>query len=187
MRCEISPWGLAVAGDGPQGQNPVIRGLKRESVVLLVDGMCLNSAQPQGANLGQTRVTFASDGFDAKADWLVHPEHLLSFGLNAWRMGASPDRYLASPTPASPLDATLRLVDRQDRVATVFTGGSENTAAGFATADIGLTYQWPKQSLRVGLKNLADKPYDEHLSEGVSGQEIQAQGRSLMLIWQGKF
>ena len=158
MRCEISPGVVAVASDGPQGQNPVIRGLKKESaVVLLVDGMRLNSAQPQGANLGQTRVTFASDGFDAKADWLVHPEHLISFGLNAWRMGASPDRYLASPTP------------------------------GFATADIGLTYQWPQQSLRMGLKNLADKPYYEHLSEGVSRQEIQAQVRSLVLIWQGKF
>lgn len=371
-------------------------------------------AEKLGRDIGQTRVTFATDGFDAKADWLVHPEHLLSFGLNAWSMGASPDRYLASPTPASPLvrnlpfadgrlsalgyylqddmrfgklnllaglrqdtvkgsaasinngavttgldrtdsatsgnvgaifeasallrpyasvsqafragemrerfeasprgdgyhylgnpqikpevanqfeigikgasdgfgytlaaynnrindyitgqptgavvgglpvkqtvnlgevtiagleaqvrwqvrasqwltlgysrvrgenkdlneplfqmpadevslgwlgpvakgwtlDATLRLVDRQDRVATVFTGGSENTTPGFATADIGLTYQWSKQSLRAGLKNLADKPYYEHLSEGVSGQEIQAQGRSLMLSWQGKF
>ncbi|MFZ2853292.1 MAG: TonB-dependent receptor, partial [Rhodocyclaceae bacterium] len=41
--------GLAVASDGAQGQNPVIRGLKKESVVLLVDGMRLNSAQPAGA------------------------------------------------------------------------------------------------------------------------------------------
>ncbi|NCA72249.1 MAG: hemin receptor, partial [Sphingobacteriia bacterium] len=41
--------GLAVAGDGAQGQNPVIRGFKKESLVLLVDGMRLNSAQPAGA------------------------------------------------------------------------------------------------------------------------------------------
>ncbi|MCX8018052.1 MAG: TonB-dependent receptor plug domain-containing protein, partial [Rhodocyclaceae bacterium] len=41
--------GLAVASDGAQGQNPVIRGLKKESVVLLTDGMRMNSAQPQGA------------------------------------------------------------------------------------------------------------------------------------------
>ncbi|MCW5604082.1 MAG: TonB-dependent receptor plug domain-containing protein, partial [Burkholderiales bacterium] len=41
--------GLAVASDSAQGQNPVIRGLKKESVVLLVDGMRLNSAQPAGA------------------------------------------------------------------------------------------------------------------------------------------
>src|SRR5690554_4948319 len=42
--------GLAVQGDGGAwGGNPVIRGLKKESVVLLVDGVRLNSAQPQGA------------------------------------------------------------------------------------------------------------------------------------------
>ena len=41
--------GLAVASDGAQGQNPVIRGLKRESIVLLVDGIRLNAAQPAGA------------------------------------------------------------------------------------------------------------------------------------------
>jgi hemoglobin/transferrin/lactoferrin receptor protein len=41
--------GLSVASDGAQGQNPVIRGLKKESIVLLVDGVRLNSAQPQGA------------------------------------------------------------------------------------------------------------------------------------------
>lgn len=41
--------GLAVSSDGAQGQNPVIRGLKKESVALLVDGIRLNSAQPAGA------------------------------------------------------------------------------------------------------------------------------------------
>lgn len=42
--------GLAAQGDGGAwGANPVVRGLKKESVVLLVDGVRLNSAQPQGA------------------------------------------------------------------------------------------------------------------------------------------
>lgn len=42
--------GLAVSGDGGAwGNNPVIRGLRKESVVILVDGVRLNSAQPQGA------------------------------------------------------------------------------------------------------------------------------------------
>ena len=42
--------GLAVQGDGGGwGGNPVIRGMKKESVVVLVDGVRLNSAQPQGA------------------------------------------------------------------------------------------------------------------------------------------
>lgn len=366
-------------------------------------------------DIGQTRVTFASDGVDARADWLAHSQHLLSFGLNAWRMDSSPDRYLANPTPLSPLarntpfvngrlsalgvhlqddmrfgrlnllaglrrdtvqgdadsmnngavsgglsrsdsatsaslgliyeaapllrpyanvsrafragemrerfeasprgdgyhylgnpqikpetatqfeiglkganrdlsygvaayrnriddyitgqptgamvnglpvkqtvnlgrvlisgieanvrwqardgqwlsvaysrlrgenvdvneplfqmpadeltlgwaakvgaggtaDASLRLVARQDRVATLFARGTEDATPGFATLDLGATWQVAKgQSLRVALKNLADKAYHEHLFEGVSGQEIAAPGRSLVLSWKGSF
>ncbi|MFW6341936.1 MAG: TonB-dependent receptor plug domain-containing protein [Halothiobacillaceae bacterium] len=41
--------GLAVQSDGAWGQNPVIRGLDKESIVLMVDGVRVNSAQPQGA------------------------------------------------------------------------------------------------------------------------------------------
>ncbi|RCV88052.1 TonB-dependent receptor [Billgrantia montanilacus] len=41
--------GTAVYGDASWGQNPVLRGLKKESIVLQVDGVRLNSAQPQGA------------------------------------------------------------------------------------------------------------------------------------------
>src|SRR5690554_1747397 len=41
--------GMAVQSDGAWGQNPVLRGLKRESVVVMVDGIRMNSAQPQGA------------------------------------------------------------------------------------------------------------------------------------------
>lgn len=41
--------GLAAHSDGAWGQNPVLRGLKKESVVVLVDGVRVNSAQPVGA------------------------------------------------------------------------------------------------------------------------------------------
>ena len=41
--------GIAISNDSAQGQNPVIRGLGKESTVLLVDGMRFNSAQPAGA------------------------------------------------------------------------------------------------------------------------------------------
>lgn len=41
--------GLALQSDGAWGQNPVLRGLKKESVVVMVDGIRMNSAQPQGA------------------------------------------------------------------------------------------------------------------------------------------
>ncbi|MBI4740697.1 MAG: TonB-dependent receptor [Betaproteobacteria bacterium] len=85
-------------------------------------------------------------------------------------------------------DATLRLVARQDRVATVFARGTENATAGFATADLGATWRYAKdQSLRAAIKNLADKRYHEHLAEGVSGQEISAAGRGIDLVWKGKF
>lgn len=41
--------GLAVHSDGAWGQNPVLRGMKKESVVLMVDGVRVNSGQPQGS------------------------------------------------------------------------------------------------------------------------------------------
>lgn len=85
-------------------------------------------------------------------------------------------------------DAMVRLVQRQDRVATTFSLGSENATPGFATLDLGATWRYARgQSLRVALKNLADKAYHEHLAEGVSGQEIRAPGRSLQAIWRGSF
>lgn len=86
------------------------------------------------------------------------------------------------------LDATLRLVRRQDRVATSFSRGTENATPGFGTMDLGATWRYAQQqSLRVALENLADKAYHEHLTEGVSGAEIQAPGRSVRLMWQGRF
>jgi hemoglobin/transferrin/lactoferrin receptor protein len=84
-------------------------------------------------------------------------------------------------------DATLRLVRAQDRVATRFSNGTENATPGFVTADVGATYRWSKQSLRIAVKNLADKAYHEHLAEGLSGREIQAPGRSLTVSWKGEF
>ncbi|WP_430461137.1 TonB-dependent receptor [Thalassolituus sp. LLYu03] len=41
--------GIAVGSDSAHGQNPYIRGLGKERIVLLVDGMRLNSAQPAGS------------------------------------------------------------------------------------------------------------------------------------------
>lgn len=96
--------------------------------------------------------------------------------------------WLGSVMPGVKADFTLRLVDRQDRIATQFTKGAENATAGFVTADLGATWQFAKnQSLRFAVKNLADKTYHEHLTEGVSGQEIKAVGRSFQLAWRGSF
>lgn len=85
-------------------------------------------------------------------------------------------------------DATLRLVRRQDRVATVFARGTENATPGFATADLGATWRIDRRNrLRVVLRNLADKAYHEHLADGVSGQETLEPGRSLYVAWTGSF
>ena len=40
--------GLAVAVDGSVGQDPIIRGLKRDQVLVLVDGVRINALQPPG-------------------------------------------------------------------------------------------------------------------------------------------
>ena len=58
------------------------------------------------------KVTFQTDGIDAKADWLVHPQHLVSFGVNAWEMTGNPDRW--RQPPASRPSAPTTLPERQD-------------------------------------------------------------------------
>lgn len=151
----------------------------------------------QTVNLGEVVLA----GLEAQARWQIRPRQWLTVAYSQVR-GDNKD--LNEPLfqmPADELtlgwsgalvqgwgmDATLRLVDAQNRVATQFAKGSENATAGFATADVGVTYQWARQSLRVGVKNLADKAYFEHLTEGVSGRENLAPGRSLVLAWTGKF
>ncbi|GAB1394447.1 hypothetical protein MASR1M60_26110 [Rhodocyclaceae bacterium] len=152
----------------------------------------------QTVNLGEVVI----NGIEASMRWQLAREQWLSVGYSRLR-GENKD--LNEPLfqmPADELnlgwdgkvgagwtaDATIRLVRKQDRVATVFARGTENATAGFGTLDIGATWAYAKdQSLRVAVKNLGDKAYHEHLAEGVSGQEIEATGRSLQLVWRGKF
>ncbi len=159
----------------------------------------LNAAAcKQTVNLGRVTLT----GIEVQGRWQVTRGHWLNAGYSRVR-GENND--LNEPLfqmPADELslgwegpvatgwtaDATLRLVSRQDRVATVFARGSENATPGFGTLDLGATWRYAKvQSLRFAFKNLADKAYHEHLAEGVSGQETRAPGRSLVLTWQGKY
>lgn len=151
----------------------------------------------QTVNLGEVVLT----GLEAQARWQYRPRQWLTAGYSQVR-GENKDLseplfqmpadelslgWTGSVAPGWSMDATLRLVDAQNRVATQFTKGSENATAGFTTADVGVVYQWARQSLRVGVKNLADKAYFEHLTEGVSGRETLAAGRSLVLGWTGRF
>jgi hemoglobin/transferrin/lactoferrin receptor protein len=87
------------------------------------------------------------------------------------------------------LDGELRwrAVRRQDRVATVFSRGTEDPTAGFTTGDFGLSWSRDGHRLRLVLENLADKAYHEHLTEGLAGAEPAAPGRNLRLSWLGRF
>lgn len=149
-------------------------------------------------NLGRAEIR----GIEAQARWHAGSGQWLRAGVSALR-GENKD--LDEPLfqmPADELslgyegrigaawtvDTTLRAVRGQHRVATRFSLGSENATGGFATADVGATWRLNRDhQFRVALKNIADKKYHEHLSEGLSGQENPAPGRSLALSWQGKF
>ena len=148
-------------------------------------------------NIG--RVTL--QGIEAQGRWQLTPAHAASLGYSRIR---ATNRDLNEPLFQSPadeltvgwdaridptwsLDARWRLVARQDRVAKIFTNSAENATPGFGTLDLGVTWRQGAHSLRVMLKNAANKAYHEHLAEGLSGQEIQAPGRSLYLQWKGSF
>ena len=149
-------------------------------------------------NLGSATIK----ALEAKLAWQVISGHWLNAGYSHIR-GENDDLdeplfqmpadeislgWLGQVMPGVKADFTLRAIDRQNRVATQFTRGTENKTAGFVTADLGTTWQFAKnQSLRLAVKNLADKAYHEHLTEGISGTEIKAPGRNVQLVWRGDF
>lgn len=91
-------------------------------------------------------------------------------------------------TPAWSVDADAYFVRRQGRVATRFTGGREDATPGYAVFDLGASWAVaPRQSVRFALRNVGNRRYHDHLSEGLTGSELQAPGRSLMVSWQGEF
>ena len=91
-------------------------------------------------------------------------------------------------TPQLTLDASALLVKRKNRVATLFARGTEDATAGYGMIDLGATWHLNKDhSLRLAVKNLADKHYHEHLAEGSPGIETPAPGRSIALSWHGQF
>lgn len=152
----------------------------------------------QTVNLGHATLT----GLEAALRWQVRPGHWLQAGYSRVRgtNGDFNEPLFQMPadeltlgwegrlTPAWTLDADLRLVKRQDRVATRFARGTENPTAGFGTLDVGATWRYARQqTLRIAVKNLTDKRYHEHLAEGLPGMEVKAPGRSLNLSWEGKF
>ncbi len=89
--------------------------------------------------------------------------------------------------------AQLRAVARQDRVATRFSAGTEDPTPGFVTADLRFGWRLGKlgalQRTRVELRlvNLFDRRYHEHLVDGISGRELPAPGRGLIVGLNGSF
>lgn len=87
----------------------------------------------------------------------------------------------------------LRAVARQDRISTRFTAGTENETPGFMTADALFGWGFGKvgalSDLRAELRlvNLFDRRYHEHLTDGISGEELPASGRSASLSLSGRF
>ena len=87
----------------------------------------------------------------------------------------------------------VRAVAEQDRVATRFSGGSEDETSGYALVDARIGWGFGAlgqlQTARVDLRlnNLLDKDYHEHLSDGVSGWELSAPGRGAVLAVSGSF
>jgi hemoglobin/transferrin/lactoferrin receptor protein len=56
------------------------------------------------------------------------------------------------------------------------------------TLDLGAAYRIGKNAvLRLAVNNLLDRGYHEHLTEGVSGQEIQMPGRNITVNLKGNF
>lgn len=190
--------GLKGGGDALQYSLAVYGNRITDYITGRPTGQSLNGLPvKQTVNLGEVVLT----GVEAQARWQYSPRQWLMAGYSQVR-GENRDLneplfqmpadelslgWIGSVAPRWSMDATLRLVDAQNRVATQFTNGTENATAGFATADVGVVYQWARQSLRIGVKNLANKAYFEHLTEGVSGRETLAAGRSLVLGWTGKF
>lgn len=84
-------------------------------------------------------------------------------------------------------EVRLRAVRDQDRVARRFTRNTEDATAGFATGDLGVSWRRGEHRLRLALRNVADREYHEHLTEGLSGAEPPAPGRSVLVSWLARF
>ena len=151
-------------------------------------------------NLNLGHVTLS--GLEAGIDWQFARQHWLHLSYSLLR-GTNKD--LDEPLYQMPadrlnlgwrhrldaawsVDADLHLARRQDRVASRFTRGREDATPGHGVIDVGGNWQFaPRQTLRLAVRNLADKRYHDHLAEGSSGSELPAPGRSVVLSWQGSF
>lgn len=87
----------------------------------------------------------------------------------------------------------LRAVAKQDRIAKKFSNGSEDKTDSFITADARVGYGFgalaglKSSHVDLQLSNLTNEKYHEHLTDGISGQELKAAGRGVTLAFSGAF
>lgn len=152
----------------------------------------------QSINLGSVTLK----GLDAGVRWQALPGHWFSASYSRVR-GTNND--LGEPLyqmPADSLtlgwqgrigaqwtaDVQAHVVARQSRVARQFSRGTEDATPGYALLDVGANWNYRSgQSLRLAVRNLADRHYHEHLAVGLPGREVAAPGRSLQLLWNASF
>ena len=161
-------------------------------------GAAQAGACKQTVNLGHATLS----GVDASLRWRVHPDHWLSATYSRVRgtNGDLQEPLFQMPAdalalgwegrmgPRWSLDARMLLVRRQNRVATAFTRGLEDPTAGYGVLDLGASWRIDKDNtLRLAVHNVGDKRYHEHLSEGLTGREVVAPGRTFRVSWQGRF
>ncbi len=142
---------------------------------------------------GSVRAPVGAFAADAGFTWLRGKNH--QDGEPLYQMPA-PELRLGIGQPAERgfyWHAQLRAVAEQDRIATRFSNGTEDATSGFVTADAELGWRFGPvgffngATAAVGLHNLADKRYHEHLTDGISGQELAAPSRGLTLSLSGSF
>ncbi|MGF1642050.1 MAG: TonB-dependent receptor plug domain-containing protein [Thiotrichales bacterium] len=87
----------------------------------------------------------------------------------------------------------VRTVAEQNRIATKFSNGTENVTDAFTTVEFNAGWHFGKVGafstldLDVALTNLLDEDYHEHLTQGVSGNEVSAPGRGVAFALTGRF
>jgi len=173
--------GLAATSDGAQSMNPVVRGLKKESLVLMVDGMRVNSAQPYGA-IG----SFVSLGLAERVEVLKGPASVL-YGSGA--LGGAVNVLLPQARFDSGVSGRLGLRaasgDRSVGGAAVvnWSGGDHALMLGAAGADHGDYRAGGERIARTGYDNNAFIGQYRWRIDGAQQIRLSLQREDLRDLW----
>lgn len=173
--------GLSATSDGAQNMNPVVRGLKKESLVLMVDGMRLNSAQPYGA-IG----SFVSLGLAERVEVLKGPASVL-YGSGA--LGGAVNVLLPQARFDSGVSGRLGLGaatgDRSLSATGVvnWSGGDHALMLGAAASDHGDYRAGGERIDRTGYKNDALIGQYRYRIDGAQQIRLSLQREEMRDLW----